>query len=324
MTSPPTPSCCSTRRATPKRPWRKRFALRTAGAQIIVDDIGFRTEPIYQDGPIAQAIDEVTAAGVTFFSAAGNLGNRGYEQTQIQTATDSITGVSNGTFIDFDTTGTVDTRQRMVIPNGGNIDIVLQWDDPFRAAGQGDTDLDMYLVNAATGAVVASAVVNSVTTGTPFERLTFTNSTNNTDYDLLIRVRNAGATALGRFKWVDWGGDFRVTISDFTYNAGTAVGHVSAAGAIGVGAVDYSNHLVPQSFSSRGPSTFLFDTAGNRLATPFNRPGAQIVAPDNVNTTFFGSTPAPTPIPVRTSAGLRPPLRTRRPWPRCSSRPARP
>jgi hypothetical protein len=264
-------------------------ALRAAGAQIIVDDVGFRSEPIYQDGAIAQAIDEVTAAGVTYFSAAGNLGNRGYEQTQIQTATDSITGVANGPFVDFDTTGLVDTRQRMVIPNGGNIDIVLQWDDPFRAAGQGDTDLDLYLVNAATGAVAASAVVNSVTTGSPFERLSFTNATTNTDFDLLIRVRNAGATPLGRFKWIDWGGDFRITISDFTYNAGTAVGHVSAAGAIGVGAVDYSNHLVPQPFTSRGPSTFLFDVAGNRLATPFNRPGAQIVAPDNVNTTFFGT-----------------------------------
>lgn len=264
-------------------------ALRANGATIIVDDIGFRTEPIYQDGPIAQAIDEVTAAGVTFFSAVGNLGNRGYEQTQIQTAVDSLPGVANGTFIDFDTTGLVDTRQRMVIPNGGSIDIVLQWDDPVRAAGQGDTDLDLFLVNASTGAIVASSVSNSVTTGLPFERLVFANGTTNTDFDLLIRVRAPGATPLTRFKWIDWGGDFRITISDFTYNAGTAVGHVSAAGAIGVGAVDYSNHLQPTQSTSRGPSTFLFDAAGNRLTTPFNRPGAQIVAPDNVNTTFFGT-----------------------------------
>jgi hypothetical protein len=264
-------------------------ALRAAGATIIVDDIGFRTEPIYQDGPISQAIDEVTAAGVTFFSAVGNLGNRGYEQTQIRTAVDSLPTISNGTFIDFDTTPLTDTRQRMVIPNGGSIDIVLQWDDPVRAAGQGDTDLDMFLVNSATGAVVASGTTNSVASGLPFERLLFTNSTAALDYDLLIRVRNAGATPLTRLKWIDWGGDFRVTISDFTYNAGTAVGHVSAAGAIGVGAVDYSNHLLPTQSTSRGPSTFLFDVAGTRLATPINRPGAQIVAPDNVNTSFFGA-----------------------------------
>ncbi len=53
------------------------LALASAGAKIIADDVGYPDEPFFQDGPIAQAIDQVRASGVTYFSAAGNNGNLG-------------------------------------------------------------------------------------------------------------------------------------------------------------------------------------------------------------------------------------------------------
>jgi hypothetical protein len=43
-----------------------------AGAKVIVDDVGYLSEPFYQDGPVAVAIQKVTEAGVTYLSAAGN------------------------------------------------------------------------------------------------------------------------------------------------------------------------------------------------------------------------------------------------------------
>ncbi len=49
-------------------------ALQAAGSQIIVDDIGYADEPMFQDGLIAQGVDAVTQTGVTYFSAAGNEG----------------------------------------------------------------------------------------------------------------------------------------------------------------------------------------------------------------------------------------------------------
>ena len=49
-------------------------ALQAAGSQIIVDDIGYADEPMFQDGLIAQGVNAVTQAGVTYFSAAGNEG----------------------------------------------------------------------------------------------------------------------------------------------------------------------------------------------------------------------------------------------------------
>ncbi|MEO1338586.1 MAG: S8 family serine peptidase, partial [Myxococcota bacterium] len=41
-------------------------------ADIIVDDIGYFSEPFFQDGIIAQAVDDVADRGVSYFSAGGN------------------------------------------------------------------------------------------------------------------------------------------------------------------------------------------------------------------------------------------------------------
>ena len=47
----------------------------TYNCDIIVDDITYLEEPVFQDGIIAQAINTVTASGALYFSAAGNSGS---------------------------------------------------------------------------------------------------------------------------------------------------------------------------------------------------------------------------------------------------------
>lgn len=55
------------------------LALADAGAQVINDDLLYYAEPMFQDGVIAQAIDQVKARGVSYFSSVGNDARAAYE-----------------------------------------------------------------------------------------------------------------------------------------------------------------------------------------------------------------------------------------------------
>ena len=48
------------------------IALKNAGCKVIVDDVGYFNESPFQDDIISQAVSTVTAAGVFYFSSAGN------------------------------------------------------------------------------------------------------------------------------------------------------------------------------------------------------------------------------------------------------------
>ena len=57
-------------------------ALANAGCQVIVDDVVNLGEPFFQDGIIAQAVDNVTTNDdAIYFSSAGNRAARAYENT---------------------------------------------------------------------------------------------------------------------------------------------------------------------------------------------------------------------------------------------------
>jgi hypothetical protein len=106
-------------------------------------------------------------------------------------------------------------------------------------------------------------------------------------------VKHSGADP-GLIKYVYFGS---AVINEFDTRSSTIFGHANAVGAETVGAARYSNtpafSVFPpilESFSSSGATPILFDLAGNRLT--MLDPRAQkpeIVAPDGVDTTFFGS-----------------------------------
>src|SRR6202034_4867318 len=52
------------------------LALHNAGCQVIVDDVPYLDEGVFQDSVIAQAVQTVTAAGALYFSSASNSGNK--------------------------------------------------------------------------------------------------------------------------------------------------------------------------------------------------------------------------------------------------------
>jgi len=92
--------------------------LAQAGARIIDDDVGYPDEPFFQDGVVAQAIDQVSASGVAYFSSAGNDGRISYENTAPTFPVTSASGLNAGEqLLNFDTSGaTTATSLPLTIP----------------------------------------------------------------------------------------------------------------------------------------------------------------------------------------------------------------
>src|SRR5262249_15919550 len=113
----------------------------TAKSNIINDDVGFLDGPFFQDGLISQAFKTVTAQGVTYLSAAGNVGNQGYLST-FRAASSSITGIGAGTFMNFNPGGGT-TAELPITTSGANARLIFEYDQPFQthnaagSAGQG-------------------------------------------------------------------------------------------------------------------------------------------------------------------------------------------
>ncbi|MEW4453881.1 S8 family serine peptidase [Bremerella sp. JC817] len=265
------------------------LALAAAGADIIVDDVGYANEPWFQDGIIAQAIDMVVAQGVSYFTAAGNSGTESYQAAYQPSV---IIDDDLGELHDFDPGAGIDTRQSVTIPRGTYFALVLQWDQPFASAGGlgSQSDYDIYLLDD-NDEVVASSVFANVGSDA-IEFLEFDNDTGLTSFHIVIsKFSGVDATML---KYNVWAADPGVTFNEYFTNSGTAVGHVTAKGAAAVGAAGFydtpefgTNPPVKQSYSSVGGVPTYYDTAGNRLSTFEIRMTPDFVGPDDGNNTFF-------------------------------------
>lgn len=253
-------------------------------AQILVDDIIYFGEPMFQDGVVAQAVDDVvTNRGVSYFSAAGNNARLAYESTNFNDSSDSL-GFSR-TFHDFNPGTGVDTRQSVTLLPGQEITLVLQWDDPFYTTNGVKTDLDIFLVRAGTNTVLASSIDNNIATQTPYEILSYTNSGTTTLQAELMIQRYTG-TVPGRIKYVNFGSGG--IFNEYVTNSSTIYGHAAAVNASAVGAVNYFAQQSSASFTSAGPTTILFNANGTRKATPEVRLKPNIAAIQGTDTTFFG------------------------------------
>ncbi|MGB3404034.1 MAG: S8 family serine peptidase [Microcoleaceae cyanobacterium] len=260
-------------------------ALAANGADIIVDDIGYLTEPFFQDGAVSLAVDDVVADGVAYFSAAGNSGDVAYESTQVDFVPDPVfTGVSA---YDFDPGAGVDTRQRITVPNNSQLRLSLQWDDPFFTTNGVDSDVDVYLLDP-NGNIVASSIIDNIASQSPVEFLVFNNNTGQTNFDVLITLFDGPEPE--RLKYIPFGiGSNASNIyQEFATNSPTVFSHPAATGAMAVAAAPYFNPTTPESFTSVGPTTILFTADGKRLTTPEVRQTPDITAIDGTDTTFFG------------------------------------
>lgn len=268
--------------------------LANAGSDVIVDDIIYFAEPMFQDGIVAQAVDDVVAQGVPYFSSAGNNGRDSYESSYRFGQSLNIGGRAIRAH-DFDPGAGVDVNQRFQVPAFSQLIVVFQWDQPFASASTNGTgsanDVDIYFssssplvqviqqgndANIGDDAVEIAAVVN--------------NSFTAQNVDLLIGTYQGSDP--GYLKYVIFGGG---APTEFATNSSTVYGHANAAGASAVGAAAFYetprfgvNPPLLEDFSSAGPTPIFFNKDGSRKSTPELRQKPEIVAPDGTNTTFFG------------------------------------
>jgi hypothetical protein len=275
-------------------------ALAAAGAGVIVDDLTYLAEPFFQDGLVSQAVDQVAASGVAYFSHAQNNSDHSYESAF---RSSGQAGPRGGTLHDFDPGPGVSTLQEVTILPGVGAPFILQWDQPFGSLGGANStsDVDIYILGADGTTVLASGIVDNIG-GDPLE---ITGIFNDGSIDLdgvpgpdskfFVRMELVSGPAPGILKYTVFTNGAPFTVVSFPTNSSTNYGHANSAGGLGVAAAPFyatppfGSTLALEEFSSRGGTPILFDTSGARLTSPVLRGSPQITGPDEANTTFFGS-----------------------------------
>lgn len=265
--------------------------LQKAGCNIITDDVAYLAEPMFQDGIIAQAVDEVVQKDVAYFTAVGNSARKSY-QAEFKNSGQPVivNGVNYGVAHDF---GNGDITQTIRIPTNGLFLAPTQWDDPFFSVSGlpgAQTDLDILVFYQGQLIRDLSSFEKNIGND-PFEIVGIvTDSTFAADVEIII-VKYSGPDP-GIIKWINFGNAFPL---EHNTNSPSVFGHSNAAGAVSTGAVfwgrtpAYGTPLpIAENFSTAGGTPILFDVNGNRKKVEI-RQKPEVMAPDGVNTTFFNS-----------------------------------
>jgi subtilisin family serine protease len=290
-----------------------------AGATVIVDDVGYFNEPFFQDGPVAAAVNKVTAEGVTYLSAAGNDNLFDPEGNEIASweapayrdsgscpgAIRALSEFNAGHCLDFNPEAPTDRTFGIRVEPEETLTVDLQWAEPWFGVG---TDLDAFLLDA-NGELLTGAAEDNVKAGEPVEIVQWTNESSAEKTVQLVVNRFSGGNPRLKFILLQNGGG--VTATEYPRSGGgdvvgpTIYGHAAAAGAIAAGAVRYSegksSPKEPEEYSSRGPVTHYFGPVESNAPAPPISPDViskpDVAATDCGQTTFFARELEPTTKP---------------------------
>ena len=259
-----------------------RTLRNTYGCDVIVDDVSYSDEFAFQDGIIAQAVNDVTAAGAIYFSSAGNSGNitsnnaSAWEGDFSPDGTNAL--IPGHTLHSFG----VQSFNRTLTVTGV---VTLFWSDPI---GASSTDYDLFVLNAAGTAVLAASTFIQTGTQDPFEEL-FSPAGFPTNNRIVIAAKT-GAAVRAMHLEAFFGEPLQITTNGVTH------GHNAGLSTVGVAAVAWNSARTgtrpfvggaanpTEIFSSDGPRKIFYNADGTPI-TPGNllfatNGGTTLIKPD--------------------------------------------
>ncbi len=280
-------------------------ALRTAGAQVIVDDVGYSSSPFFQDGPISNAVKDVTDAGALYFAAAGNSnktdssGNiissyeaNAYRPTTCPTLYYNGSPANIGSSChDFNPGAGVDNAMGLSFGASGQMKLTFQWAEPWYGV---QTDFDIYVVDSA-GNILARGYNNNLSLQKPYENFFYSTASSRTVYLVIARYAGSGTPPIkfimprtSNYQAMEY-----TAANSSDIFGPTIYGQPGAAETISVAAVPYYSNSTPEPFTSHGNRTYYYQRVdGTTPAAPFASPEVRqkpdIAATDGGCNTFFG------------------------------------
>lgn len=269
------------------------FSGQTFAADAICDDVTYADEPVYEDGIIAQGVEDASAAGVAYFSSAGNnIGTNTYESKfNFVPSNGGVTAVDNPALVNtnINLTGVPAALYaggfHNFAPAGSPQDVAqtwgstatvgsrtsMQWDDPYNQTVTFNTPA----IYTSSGSIVANSGVSqtfstpSLTAGQNY--IIIESATNGSGFDGIVTITDPNGVVV--VDQQDTGTD--ETINFFPNVTGVYTIKVAAYAATG-GSYALNVYTGNNKKISTDFNLLVFDTAGNYL------PGSSL-ATDNLS-----------------------------------------
>ncbi len=218
------------------------------GVDIIVDDVGFLDQPMFEDGTdtIADAAADAVSSGVVYVTAAGNYANKHYQV--------DYDNIGNGTH-EFATGQNI---LRFYLEPGSSVTGELQWSDQWGSSGN---DYNLFLLEWTGSSWSYENGSTTVQDGddNPREWIWVENQGESQSLLAWVIYKASGSDRELEFFIAGNSADFSIHASDTgIMTPGDSIfGHAAVESVISVGAISASDpgHDDVMVYSSRGPST---------------------------------------------------------------------
>ena len=256
-------------------------ALVDAGCTVIVDDIGWITQPFFEDGSVATHIQSLASTrDLLYLSSAGNAAQRHYQGTYRNDGSD-FHDFSGGSKADYD-------YLYVSIPPGGSLRTVLEWDDPWTGS---TNDYDLYLYDTSTwGAPIAVSDYSQDGNDTPLEVFSYRNTGAST-IEGEIDVHNYAAVARTLEVYL-YPANGTKLYNNNVVASDSVFGHTAAPNVVSVGAVGAADPGADtiEPFSSRGPATLRYPGAVQRMKPDVTGiDGVSVTGAGGFSNPFYGT-----------------------------------